>query len=36
LAQLLLRGPLVNAATQEFIVDGTWLDPKVTQVPRKP
>lgn len=36
LAQLLLRGPLVNAATQEFIVDGSWLDPKVTQVPRKP
>ncbi|ARV19727.1 hypothetical protein AEP_02801 [Curvibacter sp. AEP1-3] len=36
LAQLLLRGPLVNAATQEFVVDGTWLDPKVTQVPRKP
>ena len=21
---------------QEFVVDGTWLDPKVTQVPRKP
>jgi uncharacterized protein (TIGR02099 family) len=36
LAQLLLRGPLVSAATQEFVVDGTWLDPKVTQVPRKP
>lgn len=36
LAQLLLRGPLVNAATQEFIVDGSWLEPKVTQVPRKP
>lgn len=36
LAQLLLRGPLVNAATQEFMVDGTWLDPKMTPVPRKP
>ncbi len=36
LAQLLLRGPLVNAATQEFMVEGSWLDPKVTQVPRKP
>ena len=36
LAQLLLRGPLVNAATQEFVVDGTWLEPRVTQVPRRP
>jgi uncharacterized protein (TIGR02099 family) len=36
LAQLLLRGPLVNAATQEFVVDGTWIEPRVTQVPRRP
>jgi len=35
LAQLILRGPLVNAATQEFTIDGTWLDPKVTQVERR-
>ena len=35
LAQLLLRGPLVNAATQEFTIDGTWVDPKVTKVERR-
>lgn len=36
LAQLLLRGPLVSAATREFTVDGTWLEPKVTPIERKP
>jgi uncharacterized protein (TIGR02099 family) len=36
LANLLLRGPLVNANTQEFLIDGTWLDPRVTQVTRTP
>ena len=36
LAQLVLRGPLVNAATREFTIDGTWLEPRVTQVERKP
>ena len=36
LAQLILRGPLVNAATQEFTIDGTWVDPKVTKVERRP
>ena len=35
LAQLILRGPLVNAATQEFTIDGTWVDPKVTPVERR-
>jgi uncharacterized protein (TIGR02099 family) len=35
LAQLILRGPLVNAATQEFTVDGTWLEPRVTKVERR-
>lgn len=35
LAQLILRGPLVNAATQEFTLDGTWVDPKVTKVERR-
>ena len=35
LAQLILRRPLIESATQEFVVDGTWLDPKVTRVPRK-
>jgi uncharacterized protein YhdP len=33
LAQLLLRKPLSDAATQTFRVDGTWSDPKVTKVP---
>jgi uncharacterized protein YhdP len=36
LAQLVLRGPLVNAATREFTIDGSWLEPRVTQVERKP
>lgn len=35
LAQLILRRPLIESATQEFVVDGTWIDPKVTRVPRK-
>ena len=32
LAQLILRKPLIDAATQEFLVDGTWVDPRVTKV----
>jgi uncharacterized protein (TIGR02099 family) len=35
LAQLILRRPLIETATQEFHVDGTWLDPRVTRVTRK-
>jgi uncharacterized protein YhdP len=34
LAQLFLRQPLMRAATQEFHVDGTWADPRVTRVNR--
>jgi uncharacterized protein YhdP len=34
LAQMFLREPLMKAATQEFHVDGTWTDPKVTRVGR--
>lgn len=34
LAQYFLREPLMKAATQEFRVDGTWADPRVTRVPR--
>jgi uncharacterized protein YhdP len=34
LANVLLRGPLVNANTQQFLVDGTWTDPRVTRVER--
>jgi uncharacterized protein YhdP len=36
LAQLFLREPLMKAATQEFHVDGTWSDPRVTRVGRGP
>jgi uncharacterized protein (TIGR02099 family) len=35
LAQLILRSPLIEAATQEFFVDGTWVDPRVTKVEHK-
>lgn len=34
LAQMFLREPLMKAATQEFHVDGTWADPRVTKVER--
>ena len=34
LAQIFLRHPLIRAATQEFHVDGTWTDPRVTRVAR--
>ena len=32
LAQVFLRDPLTKAATQEFHIDGSWADPKVTKV----
>jgi uncharacterized protein (TIGR02099 family) len=35
LAQVLLRGPLIESSTQEFHIDGTWVDPKVTKVARR-
>ncbi|MGV8805142.1 MAG: YhdP family protein [Polaromonas sp.] len=35
LAQLFLRRPLTEAATQEFQIDGTWADPKITKIDRK-
>jgi len=35
LAQVILRRPLIEAATQEFQIDGTWVDPRVTKVERK-
>jgi uncharacterized protein YhdP len=34
LAQMFLRQPLIKAATQEFHVDGTWTDPRITRVAR--
>ena len=32
LAQIFLREPLIKAATQEFHIDGSWADPRVTKV----
>ena len=34
LAQMFLRRPLMEAATQEFHIDGTWSDPKITKMDR--
>lgn len=34
LAQVFLREPLARATTQEFHIDGTWTDPRVTKVAR--
>jgi uncharacterized protein YhdP len=36
LAQLVLKRPLIRVATQEFQIDGTWADPRITKVERKP
>jgi len=34
LAQMFLRGPLMEAATHEFRIDGTWSEPHVERVAR--
>jgi uncharacterized protein YhdP len=34
LAQLVLRLPLIDAATREFFIDGTWVDPRINPVER--
>lgn len=34
LAQVFLRGPLMQAATQELRIDGTWAEPRVQRLPR--
>ncbi len=36
LAQYFLRRPLMEAATQQFHIDGSWADPRVTKVEKKP
>ncbi len=36
LAQVFLRQPLIRATTQEFHIDGTWADPRILRVPRRP
>jgi uncharacterized protein (TIGR02099 family) len=35
LAQMFLRRPLMEAATQEFQIDGSWYDPIITRIDRK-
>jgi uncharacterized protein YhdP len=35
LTQVVLRRPLIEAATQEFHIDGSWADPKIVKVDRK-
>lgn len=35
LAQFVLRRPLIDAATQEFHIDGSWLDPRIQRIERK-
>jgi uncharacterized protein (TIGR02099 family) len=35
LAQLFLRRPLMEAATQEFHIDGSWVDPRISKLARK-
>jgi uncharacterized protein (TIGR02099 family) len=36
LAQFVLRKPLMEAATQEFHIDGSWLDPRIQRVNARP
>jgi uncharacterized protein YhdP len=36
LAQMFLRRPLMESATQEFHIDGSWADPKITKVTHSP
>lgn len=35
LAQVFLRGPLIQAATQQFHIDGTWDDPRIERMTRR-
>lgn len=35
LAQVFLRGPLVEASTREFRIDGTWTEPNIVRIPRR-
>ena len=34
LAQFVLRKPLMEAATQEFHIDGSWVDPRIQRISR--
>jgi uncharacterized protein YhdP len=33
-AQLLFRQPFLDAITREFVINGTWLEPQFTEIPR--
>jgi uncharacterized protein YhdP len=35
LAQWLLQNPLSQASTQEFMIDGSWTDPRVTRIDKR-
>ena len=35
LAQVFLRGPLIEAATQEFRIGGSWTDPNIVRIARR-
>jgi len=35
-AQWLLKNPLSRASTQEFLIDGSWANPRVTRVDNRP
>lgn len=35
LAQWLLQNPLSQASTQEFMIDGSWADPRVTRIDKR-
>jgi uncharacterized protein YhdP len=34
LAQLILRRPVIEAATQEFQITGAWVEPQITRIKR--
>jgi uncharacterized protein YhdP len=36
LAQIALKGPLTEAATREFRIDGGWAEPRITRVAARP
>ena len=35
-AQWLLKNPLARASSQEFLIDGSWANPRVTRIDKRP
>jgi uncharacterized protein YhdP len=35
-AQWLLKNPLSRASSQEFTIDGSWANPRVTRIDKRP